>query len=174
MKTQGQLKIETERLILVPMTYKFVSRLLEDDIRAYDEFQIKPNTEWPNVDTKEIMPIFKEKLSKTAGPDGFLAWLFIDKTNGCIIGDGGFKDKPNSSGQIDLGYGTVYSKRRQGYTFEAVQALVKWAFSQKNVKEITADCLINNDASYNLLIKLGMIEIKRDDELIYFLLNTSE
>jgi hypothetical protein len=54
-----QLLIETDRLFLVPMTYSFVSRILDKDITAYDEFDISPNPEWPNLDTKEIMPILK-------------------------------------------------------------------------------------------------------------------
>jgi len=62
--------------------------------------------------------------------------------------------------------------RRQGYTFEAATALSKWGLSQRGVKAITADCLKSNTASRNLLRKLGMKEIKQDDELIYFRLTS--
>lgn len=173
MNLDQQLLIETDRLFLVPMTYSFVSRILDRDITAYDEFDINPNPEWPNLDTKEIMPILKDTLSSLPKPDGFGAWLFIDKSSRCIIGDGGFKGIPNTKGEIDLGYGTVESKRRQGYTYEAVSALIKWAFSQSSVKVITADCLKNNTASFNLLRKLGMSQIRQDDKLIYFSMNSS-
>ena len=170
MKLNQQLTIETERLFLVPMTFQFVSKILNDDIFAYEDLDIEPTPGWPNMDTREILPIIKEKLSSQPIPDGFGPWLFIDKENNCIIGDGGFKGSPNSKGEIDLGYGTIESKRRQGYTFEAVTSLVKWALSQENVKVITADCLKCNIPSLNLLKKLGMVEIKQDDSVIYFAL----
>jgi len=172
MELNQQQILETERLLLVPMTFEFVSKILENDISAYEDIDIEPTPEWPNMDTREILPIIKEKLSSQPIPDGFGPWLFIDKRDKCIIGDGGFKGSPNSKGEIDLGYGIIESKRRQGYTFEAVTSLIKWGISQENVKVITADCLKDNTASRNLLRKLGMAEIKQDDRLIYFALNS--
>lgn len=163
--------IETERLLLIPITFQFISKLLNEDITAYEEFGIKPDDEWPNKDTRDIMPVIKEKLSQESAPDGFGAWLFIDKLSNSIVGDGGFKGSPSNKGEIDLGYGVIESKRRQGYAFEAAKALLEWGLQQDNVKAITAKCLKNNTASYNLLRKLGMNEIKQDDEFIYFEIN---
>jgi len=94
--------------------------------------------------------------------------VFIDKVDNIIIGDGGFKGPPDDNSRIDLGYGIINSKRRQGYALEAVIALIKWGFSQKNVKLITADCLKSNIPSINLLTKIGMSEIRQDNESIYF------
>ena len=165
-------KIETDRLLLIPMTFEFVSKLLQDDVAAYTEFNVKPNQEWPNEDTREILPILKEKLSVQPFPHGFGAWLFIDKWNHTIIGDGGFKDPPNKDGEINLGYGIIESKRRQGYAYEAVAALIRWGLSERTVREITAECLRSNYVSHHLLRKLGMVEVNQDDQYIYFRLNS--
>lgn len=163
--------IETERLLLFPMTFQFISKMINNDITAYEEFGIKPIDEWPSMDIKKILPIIKDKLSSQPVPDGFGPWLFVDKLNNRIVGDGGFKGIPNKNGEIDLGYGIIESRRRQGYGFEAVTSLINWGLSQNNVKVITADCLKNNLASSNLLRKSGMVELKQDNELIYFALN---
>lgn len=171
MKLKQHLFIETQRLLIVPMTFEFVSKILDDDITVYKEFGIKPIDEWPNIDIREIMPILKDKLSSKPIPDGFEAWLFVDKSDNSIVGDGGFKGPPDENGVIDIGYGIIESRRRQGFAYEAVTALIKWGFSHNNVKAITADCLKNNTASINLLKKLGMVEIRQEDELIYFALN---
>lgn len=168
MDSNRQLRIETERLLIVPMTFEFVSKILEDDITAYEELDVNPIDEWPNPDTKKIMPVIRDKLSSQPGPDGFGTWLFIDKANRTIIGDGGFKGAPDQNCKIDIGYGIIESKRRLGYALEAVSALIKWAFSQSSVKAITADCLKSNAPSRNLLRKIGMCEINQDNELIYF------
>lgn len=172
MKINQQLIIETKRLLIVPINFQFVSKILNDDITVYMEFDIKPVDDWPNIEIKEIMPIIKEKLSSQSAPDGFGAWLFIDKLENSIIGDGGFKGAPDDNGAIDIGYGIIERKRRQGFAYEAATALIKWGFSNSNVKVITADCLRDNTASLNLLRKMGMVEIRQDDELIYFAMNS--
>ena len=104
------------------------------------------------------------------GPDGFDSWIFVDRSDRSIVGDGGFKGGIDEQGRIDLGYGIVRSKRRKGYGFEAVSALLKWAFSNPAVSCITADCLDDNDASIKLLQKLGMSKYKTVDGLSYFVL----
>lgn len=172
MNLNQQLKIETKRLLIIPMTFNFVSKILNNDIAAYEELKIKQVNEWPNSDTREIMPAIKERLALRAAPDGFGAWLFIDKSDNSIVGDGGFKGAPDKNGIIDIGYGIIENKRRQGYAFEAVTGLIKWGLSQNSVKVITADCLKNNTPSGNLLRKVGMSEIRKDDELVYFGLNS--
>lgn len=174
MKINQQLKIETERLVITPITTNFASKILNDDITAYDELGINQIDEWPNQEIREILPIIRNKLSLQPNPDGFEAWLFIDKSENIIIGDGGFKGAPDKNCKIDIGYGVISSKRRQGYAFEAVTALLKWGFSQDNVKAITADCQKNNTTSRKLLLKVGMSEIKQDDELVYFEINSYE
>lgn len=169
-KLKYHLYIETKRLFLIPMTLQFVSKIMNNDISAYDDFGIKYNPEWPNQDTKDILPTIYEKISSNLIRDGFGTWIFIDKESKFIIGDGGFKEAPNEKGEIDLGYGVIDSKRKQGYTYEAVTALLNWAFAQSNVNVITADCLKTNIASLSLLKKLGMQEIKQDNEMIYFMI----
>jgi len=45
---------------------------------------------------------------------------------------------PDHEGIVEIAYGIVPAYRRQGYTFEAVQALVQWAFGHPAVTRITA------------------------------------
>ena len=86
--------------------------------------------------------MIKESLLFKKEPNGFEAWIFIDKTYRNIVGDGGFKGDPNENGEIDIGYGIVKSKRRKGYAFEAVSG----GFTNSNVRYITADCMNENEA----------------------------
>ncbi len=139
-------EIETERLLIIPMTFELSSKTINNDNYIYEELNIKQVDEWPGKDIKDILPIINNKLSLQSVPDGFDVWLFIDKQYNTIVGDGGFKGTPNNKGEIDLGYNIIESKRRQGYGFEAVSALIKWGLSQKDVKAITANCLKDNTA----------------------------
>ena len=162
--------LETNRLLLIPMTIDFVDALINGDKRAYTLFDIKSSEEWPSNDIFEVLPIIKESLLMKKEPDGFEAWIFIDKSDRNIVGDGGFKGEPNENGEIDIGYGIVKSKRRKGYAFEAVSELIRWGFTHPSVKYITADCLNENEASIKLLEKLGMKKTKVVGELCYFIM----
>lgn len=49
--------------------------------------------------------------------------VFIDKVDRSIVGDGGFKGEPNINCGIDIGYGIVKSRRRNGYALKQSQNL---------------------------------------------------
>jgi ribosomal-protein-alanine N-acetyltransferase len=54
-----------------------------------------------------------------------------------------------------LGYWIGERFSRQGYMFEAVRALVPFIFSTLGLHRIEAACLPSNQASQNLLMKVG-------------------
>ncbi len=162
--------IETERLIIRTMSLRLITEVLNNDINAYDHIGVNFNEEWPSSDIMPALPIFKAKLEKKL-PDGYGPWIFIDKADNTIIGDGGFKGCPNEIGEIEIGYNIVESKRMLGYGYEAVNALIEWAFSQESVKVITAECLRDNMPSINLLNKVGMTKVRDDEGLVYLSLD---
>lgn len=159
--------IETERLTLMPMTYEFVTKLLQGNDGAYELYQVTPVSDWPNRDTMGILPILKRKL-KESRDTGFTSWIYIEKASKTIIGDGGFKGKPDLDGKVDLGYGVIERKRGNGYATEAAQALLNWGICQQEVKVVTADCLLENVASYKVLQKIGLDKISEDATHAYF------
>ncbi|WP_230502548.1 GNAT family N-acetyltransferase [Sutcliffiella rhizosphaerae] len=53
----------------------------------------------------------------------------------------------------------VPSAQGKGYATEAVQKLVEWALSNKNVTKIVAECLNDNVPSMRVLEKLQMKRI---------------
>jgi RimJ/RimL family protein N-acetyltransferase len=162
--------LETDRLLLMPMTIDFIDGLIDGGNGAYELFDIRPSEEWPSDEIFNVLPMIKESLLLKKEQNGFNAWIFVDKFDRSIVGDGGFKGEPNENGEIEIGYGIVKSKRRRGYAFEAVSELIRWGFSNSNVKYITADCLNENEASINLIKKLGMEKTKMVGGLSYFIL----
>ncbi|HZU87383.1 MAG TPA: GNAT family N-acetyltransferase [Anaerolineaceae bacterium] len=55
----------------------------------------------------------------------------------------------------ELGYILSPFYQRQGYTFEAAGALLRYGFSQWQIHRVTANCNPENTASWKLLEKLG-------------------
>ena len=130
----------------------------------------KKGKSWPDEDVIETLPKIINNLSQVEAPTGFESWMIIKNDTLEIIGDAGFKGYNPEGENIDIGYGIIKEERRNGYAEEAATALIKWAFSNEIVKEITAKCLIDNVGSINLLEKLHFEETKRDDEMAYWMI----
>lgn len=163
------ISIDTKRLRLVPMTYDFVMKIMENDLSAYRLIGAVKTETWPEcADIRDILHMIRDSLSHKPKPDGFDSWIFISKEDHRIVGDGGFKGGPNENGIIDMGYAIVEAQRRKGFAFEAVSALLKWGLSQECVTAVTADCIDSNIPSIKILTRLGMNEIERKDGMIFY------
>jgi len=161
-------KIVTERLLLKPFTIQACRNLLNNDFSDLERWNFKRGKSWPDVDVLETLPKIINNLTKVDAPTGYESWMIIKKDTLEIIGDLGFKGFNNEEKNIDLGYGIIKEERRKGYAVEAVSEIIKWAFSNEIVKEITANCLIENTNSINLLHKFNFAHIRTENDMIYW------
>lgn len=161
-------KLITERLILIPYTKKLCISILNGDYRDLEILNLKKGKSWPDEDVLDTLPRIINNLNKVEYPTGYESWMIIKKDTSEIIGDLGFKGFNSQEENIDLGYGIIKEERRKGYAEEAVSEIIKWAFSNKIVKEITASCLTANVSSVNLLNKFNFIQLKTEDDMIYW------
>ena len=99
---------------------------------------------------------YLEELNKDSSLLGWGVWFVIEKETNQIIGDIGFKGKPNLENSVEVGYGILPSSQNKGYATEAVKELLNWAFSKPNVTKIIAECLEDNHSSIRVLEKLNM------------------
>ncbi|MDN3015671.1 GNAT family N-acetyltransferase [Paenibacillus sp. BSR1-1] len=136
------MELQTQRLIIIPCTNESLSTF------ATEEYKIGSH-----------INNYLEKLKEDSSLLGWGVWLVINKENNAIIGDIGFKGKPDSENIVEVGYGIVPAAQNKGYATEAVNEILKWAFSSGNVKTIVAECLIDNITSIKVLEKLNMKRI---------------
>ncbi|MCM3080563.1 MULTISPECIES: GNAT family N-acetyltransferase [Brevibacillus] len=161
-------RIFTQRLILIPFTIKIAKSIIQGKYEELTDMGLGLGEGWPDEDTMETLPKIIKALELVEEPTGFESWMVIKKDEMSIIGDAGFKGRPNTEGEVDIGYGIIEAERKKGYGFETATGLVVWAFSQPEVNKITAKCLINNIDSARLLKKMKFKEISRDDEMLYW------
>lgn len=132
--------IKTKRLILRPMS--------ELELTEYIT----------NIDNAELKQAYTEMLEGTRNdPQNWMwytAWkMTLKKEQSIIVGDLCFKG-PQKNGGVEIGYGMNPEYEGQGYMTEAAQALISWAFSQKDVYVIFAETEPGNAASQRVLEKL--------------------
>jgi ribosomal-protein-alanine N-acetyltransferase len=166
-------RLTTERLILIPFTTKICENILNNDFSDLSALGLKKGKGWPYPDVIETLPRIIINLSKVEAPTGFESWMIIKNDTFEVIGDAGFKGYNPEEKSVDIGYGISKEERRKGYAEEAVTELIRWAFSTEIVSEITARCLLENINSINFLKKLNFTEMKRDTEMIYWLLRNN-
>ena len=145
------MEIETARLKLIPCD----SHSLE--IIAFQKYGNGP----------QITNHLKE-LERDPTSYGWGSWLVLRKSDELIIGDAGFKGKPNSRQEVEVGYGFIERYWGQGFATEAVQGLVDWAFDQKTVTKVTAETNADNYGSIRVLENVGMKRTKDIEDMVYW------
>ncbi|GKW45935.1 GNAT family N-acetyltransferase [Planococcus sp. NCCP-2050] len=93
-------------------------------------------------------------------------WLIIDKMTGQVIGDAGFKGKPNADQEIEIGYGLLERYWNKGYATETVKGLIAWAFETGKVEKVRAETEKDNIGSIRVLEKAGMHKTMKTDKMI--------
>lgn len=143
------MELQTERLKIVPCTDELLSTI------STEEYEIGPH-----------ITMFLEKLREDSTQFGWGVWLVINKENNTIIGDIGFKGKPNSENTVEVGYGIIPSAQNKGYATEAVKEIINWAFTNDDVDKVVAECLHDNIPSIKVLEKLNMNKIGTVNDML--------
>ena len=159
--------IETERLILKPLTYDQLIKYLKAD----NSLEIELNL---NETSRKISPELKEAFEQTILPNvadttkDFLystLWTIIAKDLNKMVADICLVGEPNSDGEIEIGYGTYEEFRKNGFMTEAVSGMIEWAKTQSNVLSIIASTEKDNIGSYTILLKNDFIKIGETETL---------
>ncbi len=152
--------IETESLILRPLTYDQLLKYIRDDNTLEMELNL-------NETSRIISPELKEALEQTILPNvgdknkNYLystLWTAISKADNKMVGDLCIVGEPNAAGEIEIGYGTYEEFRNKGFMTEAVGGMITWARNEPNVKSIFAATDKINIASFSVLIKNNFIK----------------
>jgi ribosomal-protein-alanine N-acetyltransferase len=169
--------IKTQRLSLIPLSLEQLKTGLNSikDLSVSVGFPVVSSLIEGVVQRAVTMKI--EKMSKVS-PDlhpWFTYWLILVFASETGAGLVGFKGNPNARGEVEIGYGIDPYFQRLGYMSEAVEAMVKWAFSHPECRTITAtSVLLDNFASQKVLLRNGFVEIGQDEKGINFRLERSK
>ena len=163
------MNIKTERLALVPLDAEAL-RLLTTDQTAFESrmgviYDGEPMEGF-------IRDFFVSTLQQveTAGDRYPLItfWLFHHIELNKYIGSACFKGWPNAQGHSEIGYGIHTPYEGQGYTTEAVKALIQWGEAQPEVKQVIAETEKNNPASMRIMEKCGMLRYMETEEAYWW------
>jgi ribosomal-protein-alanine N-acetyltransferase len=165
-------EIETERLRVVALTMEQLQRYLTDRPRLERQLGVSLSQ---GVITQALRRAIAIKLTKMAQVppshhDWYTYWLMIVNKDAFGAGLIGFKGYPSPAGEAELGYGIDPGYRNQGYTTEAVQALIGWAFQHPECTSVIGEVKKTNPASSRVLEKAGMRLFYETEDAIYWMI----
>jgi RimJ/RimL family protein N-acetyltransferase len=146
--------IETANLKLIACELEHLEAIMRDPKELEQMLGFKVPDNWPEF-PESIPHVYALLKSDPASPE----WgyhLFVHTKDQALIGEGGFKGKPDAEGVVEIGYAIIPEYRRRGLAFEAARGLAHHAFSHPEVRIVQAHTLPNGTASINVLKKLGM------------------
>jgi [ribosomal protein S5]-alanine N-acetyltransferase len=162
------LELQTARLVLISTPLEVIkTRLEQANFSALvpvagSSLLIRFPHEWPG-DALAIFPIMLNHLqSNPAEPE----WggIMIERTSCTAIGQIGCKGPPNSSGEVEIGYGINPAFQGRGYASELVTVFAAWLLERKSVTRVRAETVMDNLASQRVLEKSGFVRTgTRDD-----------
>jgi ribosomal-protein-alanine N-acetyltransferase len=146
----------TDRLLLIPCSLDMAKSLIlhREELAIRSPIQIPED--WPSLQLKGYLPIYIEKLEKNQNEYGWGVWIIIKLEEKKIIGNIGFKGRPDNNGVVEIAYTILKEERQKGYGCEAAKSLIEWAYDFSEVKRIIAECEDSNRASIRILEKIGM------------------
>ncbi|MBD2665023.1 putative Acetyltransferase [Richelia sinica FACHB-800] len=162
------LQITTQRLELIPCSLEVAQgAAMKNKSQIEDLLGVRVPEEWFTSEVLDFLPTYCQMLEDDPSQLGWGVWLIIHMDDATLIGDLGFAGKPDELGTVEMGYEVISSYRYQGYAFEAVEALVNFAFTQSELKRIIAHCPQDNLGSMRILEKLGMQLLENFDSPEY-------
>lgn len=143
------MELETNRLKIIPCTK--------------ETYQIAKNQ---NYDNGPEISTHLEQLIRDPSLLYWGSWIVVRKSDDLVIGDIGFKGKPDGNKMVEVGYGFLEKYWNNGYATEAMSALIQWAFDTTKVKKVKAETMQDNCGSIRVLEKLGMKKIEYTETII--------
>lgn len=162
--------IETERLIIRPLTYEQLIKYTKADNSLEEELKLEKS---PRSISPELREALEDSIIPLVGNSSknylySTLWTIILKEENRMVGDLCFKGEPNIDGEIEIGYGTYFEFRRKGYMTEAVGEMLRWAKMQPQVLKVLASTEKNNISSQRVLRNNGFSLMSEADGIIYW------
>ena len=143
------MKFETSRLICQSLT-------LED----YAEFENGNEPKWQGFSNpyKHLIegrsPLVHRIPRVKKDPAFAEIGLVLAIANGELIGSAGFHDFPDKNGMIEIGFGIVPEKQRQGYGIELLHGMWRAISERSDVTILRYTVSPENEASMHIIKKL--------------------
>ncbi len=168
--------IETERLLIKPLTYSQLFKYTLCDNSLEKELNLNETTRTISAELKEALEqtILPSVADETKNYLYSTLWTAISKTENRMVADLCIIGEPNFNGEIEIGYATYEGFQGKGFMTELVAGIIKWSKTQPRVKSVIASTNKDNIASFKVLQNNDFLKIGETDILFNWKLELSK
>ncbi len=94
----------------------------------------------------------------------WLIRLAVLRGSGVIVGNGGFHDRPDADGMVEVGYTVLDRHRRRGYGRELAETLWTYAAGHPDVRVLRASVRPDNAPSLAIIRGAGFAHVGEQDD----------
>ncbi|HRY98329.1 MAG TPA: GNAT family protein [Bacteroidales bacterium] len=168
------MKLETERLLIRPLTIAYKNELL-----AYRrDKEANKYQGWIPEKIEDVEEFIAKIADRIDVPDTWFQLVLIEKETNTIVGDLGIHFMDSENRQTEIGCTLSKDYQNRGYATEALMRVMDYLFSDLNKHRIIASIDPDNKSSIRLVERVGFrkeahfieslwIHGKWVDELIY-------
>lgn len=153
MKHLGTKRIETERLTLRPFT-------MDDGEAMFRNWASDPEVTkfltWPAHGSIEVSEMVLSDWVSHYGEEDYYQWAIVVKESGQPIGSISVVSKNDRAELVHIGYCIGKNWWHQGYTSEALKAVMDFFFDEVGVNRVETRHDPNNPNSGRVMVKCGM------------------
>jgi RimJ/RimL family protein N-acetyltransferase len=161
-----QIKLETNRLCLFPLTVKQLRLWTTNILVLEKELNCSYQAEPLEGDFLEIVRGQAQKAAYDEANYPFHSfWFLVRKADRIVVGSAALKDVPDGNGDVEIGYGLGTGFEHNGYMTEAVKTMCDWILRQEGVSHVTAETDAGGTASQNVLKRCGFTLYKQEQTL---------
>ena len=108
------------------------------------------------VDGAETLQIVRRMTRRLHDGGSRGSWMMV--SDRAVVGLCSYKQAPDASGQVEIGYGVAESCRNLGHAGRAVAAMLDYAQRDPAVRAVTASTAVANIASRRALERNGFVQ----------------
>jgi ribosomal-protein-alanine N-acetyltransferase len=169
--------IETERLLIFPLTYSQLELYTEAGNKLEKALDLKATGRMMAPQVKEtVLRQTLPKMQAATGTDHLFHtfWLVIDKASRVIVAEMGFKGPPVDAGHVEIGYGTMPAMEGNGFMTEAVDGILQWAAERPDINYVLAETHSANTASIRVVQKNGFEPFNQKGDMLWWRFKTPD
>lgn len=167
--------VETSRLHIFPLTAQDLDLYLRGNDLFEQAHQLALTGRSVSKEVHKMVTGFTlPRMQQTSGDHYlfFTFWLVVEKSTRIVVAELGFKGEPNLRGEVEIGYGTMPGRQREGFMTEAVGGMIQWAVQRQDIHTILAETDERNIPSIKVLQKNGFRQYDRKENMLWWKIAT--
>jgi RimJ/RimL family protein N-acetyltransferase len=152
---------------IVHLNLAAIQALANGDLAAANAAsQVPVSAYFAGPDWRGVWQMRSEQVEQDPASAAWVTGVIWDEGRELAVGRAGYHGPPDAEGMVEIGYAVDPAHRRRGYARGALEALLKRAARESEVRTVRVTISPDNEPSYRLTSQYGFVKVGEqwDDE----------